>query len=375
MTTPSPTPTAASEIDLGALLSVLWERRWTLVAVPLTVGALSVAGSFLFAPKFLGEVRMLPPQQAQSTASALLGSIGGLAGLAGGGAATALGLKNPSDQWIGILQGRTIADALIERFKLRQRYEVDLQMEARDELDNRTTITAGKDGLIQIDVLDEDPKVAADIANAYVDELAKLTRDMAFTEASQRRVFYEGLLKKARDGMVNADRELQAAGVSGGVIKTVPEAAVGALADAKARLAALEVRISVMRTTLTDNSPEMRAALKEAAETRAQLAQLEKNAPPKGASSEAEAYINAYRDVKYYEALFEIMAKQYELARADEARDGALIQVVDKAVAAEKKATPKRAFIGVLSTGIAFFFTAFGLLLRARRRVLAFSTR
>lgn len=371
MSTHTPAHTTPSEVDLGAMLSVLWEQRRRLVAIPLVVGALAVGGSFLFKPKFLGEVRMMPPQQSQSTASALLGSLGGLAGLAGGGAAGALaGLKNPADQWIGILQGRSIADAMIERFKLRERYGLEFQYETRDELDDRTVVLAGKDGLIQIMVLDEDPKLAAELANGYVEELRKLTKDMAVTEAQQRRVFFEQQLKLAREGMVKADRELQGAGVVEGVIKSVPEATVAALAELRARSSALEVRISVMRTMLADRSPELQAALREQAELRAQVARLEKTDPAKSASGQAEAYINAVRNVKYYETLFEIMARQYELARADEARDGALIQVVDEAVPAERKATPKRALIGVVSTGVAFVLSAFVVLLRARRRLM-----
>ena len=371
MSNTTSTHSSPTEVDLGAMLSVLWEQRIRLVAVPLVVGALAVGGSFLFKPKFLGEVRMMPPQQSQSTASALLGSLGGLAGLAGGGAAGALaGLKNPADQWIGILQGRAIADAMIERFKLRERYGLEFQYETRDELDDRTVIVASKDGLIQIDVLDEDPKMAAALANAYVEELRKLTKDMAVTEAQQRRVFFEQQLKLAREGMVKADRELQGAGVVEGVIKSVPEATVAALAELRARSSALEIRISVMRTMLADRSPELQAALREQAELRAQVARLEKTDPAKAASGQAEAYINAVRNVKYYETLFEIMARQYELARADEARDGALIQVVDEAVEAERKTTPKRGLIGVVSTGVTFVLTAFVLLLRARRRLM-----
>jgi len=110
--------------------------------------------------------------------------------------------------------------------------------------------------------------------------------------------------------------------------------------------------------------------LREQLELRSQLAQMERNDPVKGASGKAEAYINAVRNVKYYETLFEIMARQYELARADEARDGALIQVIDAAVPAERKSTPKRALIGVVSTAIALALTAFVLLVRARRRLL-----
>lgn len=364
----TPTNTLPVEIDLNQAMLSLAAHGRLLILVPLLSGALAVAASFLIQPKFQSTVRMLPPQQAQSTASALVGSLGGLAGLAGGaGAVGALaGLKNPSDQWIGILGSRTIGDALIQQYKLQERYKLEFLYETRDELKDRTAIQAGKDGLISIDVLDEDPAFAARLANAYVEQLRTMTKDMAVGEASQRRVFFEQQLKLARDGLVKADGQLQSAGVDEGVIKSVPEATVSALAELRARAAALEVRISVLRGYLTDQSSELRAALREQAELQSQVARLEKSGP-KGLTGKAEQYINSVRNVKYYETLFEIMARQYELARADEAREGALIQVIDEAVPAERKATPKRGLIGGVVAILVFILVAFGVLLRQAR--------
>ncbi|MFZ2991065.1 Wzz/FepE/Etk N-terminal domain-containing protein [Ideonella sp.] len=378
----SPMPTQASpvdraltnavpvEIDLNQAVRTLSAHARLLVLLPLLVGALAVAATFLVKPKFQSTVRMLPPQQAQSTASALVGSLGGLAGLAGGaGAVGALaGLKNPSDQWIGILGSRTISDALIKQYKLQDRYALEFLYETRDELKDRSSIQVGKDGLISIDVLDEDPAFAAQLANAYVEQLRTMTKDLAVSEAAQRRVFFEQQLKLARNGLVKADGDLQSAGVNEGVIKSVPEATVGALAELRARAAASEIRISVLRGSLTDESAEMRAALREQSELSAQVARLEKSGPS-GLTGKAEQYINSVRNVKYYETLFEIMARQYELARADEARDGALIQVIDEAVPAERKATPKRGLIGAVAAALAFVLTVFGVLLSHARSV------
>lgn len=359
-----------TEIDLREVYKTLAAAKRLLIGAPIVVAAVAVACTFLISPKFTSTVKMMPPQQAQSTASALLGSIGGLAGLAGGGAAGAAGalagLKNPSDQWIGILSGRTIADAMIARFKLRERYDLEYAYETRDELDDRTNIQVGKDGLITIDVTDENPAVAAQMANAYVEELRRMTKELALGEAAQRRVFFEQQLKLAKDGLVNADRALQQAGVVEGVIKSVPEATVGALAEMRAKLVSLDVRISVMRGALTESAPELRAALREQAELRSQLARLEVAAPA-ALNEKAENYINRVRDVKYYETLFEIMARQYELARADEAREGALIQVIDEAVPAEKKSSPKRALIGLVAFALSLLATGVFILVRRVR--------
>jgi uncharacterized protein involved in exopolysaccharide biosynthesis len=55
------------------------------------------------------------------------------------------------------------------------------------------------------------------------------------------------------------------------------------------------------------------------------------------------------RDVKYYEFLYELLAKQYELAKIDEAKDATIIQVVDKAIEPDRKSRPKRALIVIFA--------------------------
>jgi uncharacterized protein involved in exopolysaccharide biosynthesis len=359
---------APNEIDLAKVGTTLNKSRKLILWGTALAGAFAFAATFLITPKFASTVRLMPPQQSQSTAAALLGSLGGLAGLAGsGGAAGALGLKNPADQWIGLLNSRTVADGLISRFDLRKRYDLEHLYLARIELDDRTNIQAGKDGLITIDVVDEDPEFAAKLANAFVDELRKLTNSLAVGEAAQRRVFFEQQLKTAKEGLEKADLTLQASGLNEGVIKASPEASVGVMADIQGKLAAIEVRISVMRGYLNDGSAELKALLLEQAQLRSQLSRVQQ-ASSSPTSEKAQKYIKSVRDVKYYETLFEIMARQYEIARVDEAKDGALIQVVDPAIAAEKKATPKRGLITAIASALVMIGLMVYVLARDARR-------
>jgi uncharacterized protein involved in exopolysaccharide biosynthesis len=305
---------------------------------------------------------LLPPQQAQTTAAALLGGTG-LAGLASG-AGVLSGLKNPSDQWVGMLQSRTIADAIIQQFKLRERYELEYMDEVRKELDDRTNIVVGKDSLINIYVSDASPEVATKLASAYVDELRKMSRNLALGEAAQRRVFFEQQMLSAKEKLVSADLALQHASITKQTLKSVPESVIAGLGELNAKLAGLEVKISVLRGTLTESNPELRATLREREELQQQLKKLESNS----SQTKDEQYIAAYRNVKYHETLLEVMARQYELARADEAREGALIQVIDDAVVPERKSSPKRALIALVASGIAFVCIAFSILFRNSRR-------
>jgi uncharacterized protein involved in exopolysaccharide biosynthesis len=335
--------------DEGSLFDialVLAQRLKLLVLLPLGVGVVALGVSFLMKPVFTASTQLMPPQQQSSTAAAILGSVGGAVGALGGSLA---GIKNPADQWVGLLKSRVVAEAIVERFGLKELYEVDYQFQARGALAGNSRITAGKDGLINVEVDDHDPQRAAQMAAAYVQELQRLTNSLAVTEAAQRRLFFQNQLAEAKDGLIKAEIALKEGGISANVLKTSPEAAVEQLARAQAALAAQEVKLSVMRGAMTESNPEYRQAALELASMRAQLQRAEQSSPGQG-KGDAAQYIARYREFKYFETLFELFARQYELARADEAKDGALVQVVDPAVVPEYKSKPKRALIAVLAT-------------------------
>ena len=332
------------EISLLDLLVVLAEHWKLLVFGPLAAGLAALGIAFVVTPVYTATARILPPQQQQSTAAMLAQQLGALAGLAG-----AAGIKNPADQYVALLKSRSVADRLIERFELLRVYDAKFSDDARKALDKSSAIKAGRDGLITIDVDDEDPKRAAAIANAYVTELEALLKRLALTEAQQRRVFFERQLAGTRDALARAQQALAAAGVSESVLKAEPRAAAEGVARLKAAVTAQEVKLAAMRGYLADTSPDFRQALQELAALRAQLARAEEAQAP-ATGDAARDYISRYRDFKYQEVLFELMARQYEIARLDEAREGALVQVVDAAVPPERKSRPKRALIAVVTT-------------------------
>jgi uncharacterized protein involved in exopolysaccharide biosynthesis len=316
--------------------------------------------SLLLANVYTGVAKVLPPQQNQSTAAMLLGQLGGLAGIAGG----SLGLKNPSDLYVGMLKSRTIADRLIERFDLQRAYECDTMVETRKALADSSNIAAGKDGLITIEVDDEDPKRAAAIANAYVEELDKLTQTLAITEAAQRRLFFERQLQQAKEGLAEAEVALKVTQEKTGLIKLDDQgkAIIEAVATLRAQISAKEVEVRSMRTFATEQNPEYMRSQQQLAALRAELMKLERAQIsgggdillPTGKVPEAGLeYVRKYRDVKYHEAIFELLAKQFELAKIDEAKEVAIIQVVDQALAPDRKSKPKRALIVIIATFVA----------------------
>lgn len=350
--TPASGPVDEDEISLLDLLQVVADHLRLLVLGPLAAGLAALGISFAIAPTFTASVKFLPPQQQQSAAASMLANLGALGGLAG----AASGLKNPSDQYLAFIKSRSVQDALIERFGLMNRYEVELRQDARKSLEGATRASSGKDGLITVEIDDKDPKFAAELANAHVEELQKLLARLAVTEAQQRRMFFEKQLQQVKGSLTQAEQALKSSGVNASALKASPQAAVEAVARLRASITAQEIKIASLRGYLSESAPEFRQALTELGAMRAQLARAEQQEAPVAGGSD---YIGRYRDFKYYETLFDLFAKQYELARVDESREGAVIQVLDAAQPPERKSKPKKALIAIITT----LATGFALLL------------
>ena len=330
------------EISLLDLAITIKENIKLLVLAPIAAGVVALGGSFLIPPTFTASTSFLQPQQQQGAAAAMLQGLGALGGLAG----AASGLKNPADQYVAFIKSRTVQDALVKRFALQKRYEAELHEDALRALEGAARISAGKDGLIKVEVDDREPAFAAQLANAHVEELRKLLGRLAVTEAQQRRVFYEQQLEQTKAKLTAAQSALQRSGINEGALRAEPKMAAEAYAGLKAAVTASQVRLQSMRSYLTEQSPEFRLAQSELGALQSQLSKAE------SASTAAadDDYIVKYRDFKYQETLFEMFAKQFELAKLDEARDGAVIQVVDVAQTPERKSKPKKAMIAVLTT-------------------------
>ena len=325
---------------------VRWLRPYLLL--PVAAAALSVAVSFAISPSYTASARILPPQQQGGAAALIASQLGSLAGLAG----AAAGIKNPADQFVALLKTTTIADRIIGRFNLRELYQEQFVEDVRKQLEKNSSISSGaKDGIITIEVDDHDPARAADMANAYVEELQKLTSTLAVTEAAQRRVFFDTQLRDVSRRLATAEASLREGGVNASIMNSEPRAVVEMVARLRAAVAASEVKVATLRGFMAGANPDYQLAMQELNELRGQLARAERGSQKTAGlrSDGGEDYVARYRDFKYQEALFELMAKQLELARLDEGREGSMIQVIDSAKAPEKKSWPRRGAIAVVT--------------------------
>jgi tyrosine-protein kinase Etk/Wzc len=360
---------AETEVSLLDILVLLAGRKRLIGRFVLGAAVLATVVSFLLPVRYEAKIVVLPPQQNSSMGSALLGqlgnlgSLGSLASLASGG----LGIKNPADMYVSFLTGRTVEDAVIQRFNLMAEYHEKRMSDARKEFESRATVLAGpKDGLIRISVEDRDPKRAAELANGYVDELRKLSASLAITEAARRRLFFEQQLQEAKDNLAGAEEAMKKTQQSTGVLQidSQARALIESAAVLRAQVVAKQVQIQSMRSFAAEDNPRLLLAKQELAALQTQLERVAGSQHDTGSdinlskgrvTESGMEYLNRFRDLKYHETVFELLAKEFEMAKLDEAREGSIIQVVDAAVPPDKKSFPPRVLIVVLMTLIGFF--------------------
>ncbi len=363
-------------VDLLELSVLLARRKRFIVLTGLTLAIITAIATLIMKPTFTAKVDILPPKKSSSPL-AQLGALSALAG-GGGGAASALGLKNPDDLYIGLLQSETIADGLIQRFHLQQLYKNKNLSDARKNLKNNTKITSEKSGMISISVEDHDPKRAADMANAYVEELHSLMGHLAISEAGQRRLFFEQQLEQEKNKLADAEVALEETERKTGIIQPAgqTQATIMSIAQLRAQIAASQVQLQGLEASATEQNPEVILLQTQITGLESQLASLEKGNPRgTGMQDDIELptskvpaasleYIRKMRDVRYHETLFELLARQYEIAKVDEAKAGGVVQVVDPALVPDRKSWPPRTLLTILAAILGALFASFWVILQ-----------
>lgn len=365
------------EIKISELLSIPAKHKKFIGGITAGTAIVSLVISLLMTPIFRAETKILPPSpnSSSSIAMQLLNQMGGFANLA----SSSLGMKNQNDMYIGILRSRTVADRIVDRFGLMKLYDVKYREDARKELDESLKTIGGKDGMIVVAVEDRDPKRAADMANAFVEEMIGVSRGLALTEAAQRRLFFEEQLKDVKMALVKAEEGIKGFQEKTGALKIDDQAraVIQGIGNLRAQIAAREVQYKVAKTFATPQNPDIQRIEEELRGLKAELGKLEQKGgsshdplmPTGRMPSVGMEYFRKLRDVKYNETLYELLAKQYEMAKLDEARDAVVIQVIDKAVIPERKAKPKKAVIVGFSTVTGLLFATLLTFYLERRKI------
>lgn len=352
-----------TEVSVIEVLTELARRKWLIAKITGSAILVGLTVSFVLPVRYTAVTKLMPPQQTQSTASLMMNQLmnsgaGSLAAIAGAG----LGLKSPNDIYVGMLNSRPVADAIIQKFNLQTVYRDKDMTAARKDLASYTQIVSEKSGFISVSATDRDKERAAAIANEYTSQLRLLTQSIAVTEASQRRLFYEGQLKDAKESLLNAELAFQQVQQNKGLVQldAQAKAMIEGLTMLRAQIAAKEVEIQSMRTYATDNNPAVEIAQRELASLKDQAARMEQRSHSAGygelglqdVPGAGMDYLRAEHEVKYRQALFDLLIRQYDAARLDESKEAAIIQVVEPAIEPDRKSLPQRALITAVFTSI-----------------------
>ena len=365
-----------AKVSLLDILVLLAGHKRFLVRFVLGAAVLGTVVAFLLPVRYEAKVTLLPPSQNSSVGSSLLGQLGNLGSLGSLASLTGLSMKNPADMYLAFLTSRTVEDAMINRFDLMKEYHEKRISDARKELERRTTAAAGtKDGLIRLSIEDRDPKRAAELANGYVEEFRKLSASLAITEAARRRLFFGLQLQDAKDNLTKAEEAMRKTQQSTGVLQIDSQARslIEAAAILRGQVVAKQVQIQSMQSFAADDNPELILAKQQLAALESQLQKVAGSATDTGSdinlskgrvTESGMEYVRRYRDLKYHETVYELLAKEFEVAKLDEAREGSIIQVVDAAVPPDKRSFPPRMLIVIGVTILAFLFAGFWIVLR-----------
>jgi tyrosine-protein kinase Etk/Wzc len=365
----APSSIVGDSRDEGNMIDILTQLALRKLLIAKVTGLALFAGlilSLLLPVRYTAVTMLMPPQQTPSSASLLMTQLnntgaGSLAALAGG----ELGLKNPNDLYLGLLNSRPIADAIIQEFDLAKAYHAKDMTAARKQLADFTEIASVKSGFITISVTDKDKLRSAKMANAYTAGLRTLTKTLAVTEASQRRLFYEDQLKQAKEALVTAEVAFQQVQQTKGLVQLDAQAKtmIESLAVLRAQVATKQVELQAIRSYSTEHNPEVALAERELLSLQAEAARLEQRTHSSGFADMGledvpgfgMEYLRAEHELKYRQAMFDLLMKQYDAAKLDEAKEAATIQIVEAAIAPDRKSAPKRLTIVLLLTMAGFF--------------------
>ena len=353
-------------IDLIWLIRIILHRKIVIAAFVLSFALLAGILAFTIKPVYTAQATFLPPNSLSSGTSlqsAQLSALGGAGGLLGG-------LKDPSMIYVGILESRSVADELIQEFDLQSVYKTKMLSATEKSLAGHTKFIPGKDSLIGITVDDTDPRRAADMANAYLKALSKQNDRLVLTEAGQRRAFFEQQLEKEKNQLADAEVELARTQLQTGLISPNGQAQVqiNTIAQTRAAISSREIQLAAMNQGETEQNPDVIRLRSEIAGLKEQLTRLE-NSSAKGIPGDVMVptskvpelsleYIRRQREVKYHEALYELLLRQLESAKLDESHSAPLVQIVDAAVVPDHKSWPPHALLVLLGAVVG---GAFGL--------------
>lgn len=373
---------------------MLWLERRGIVRFTAWCVVVIAVIAFLLPKTYRSTTRLMPPDSSTAAtlaaAAMMPGGLGsGSAASAGAGGGTAmniasqlLGLNTNSEVFIGVLRSRSVEDAIIRRFDLAKLYRTSHPEDTRNELKAHTEIAVDrKSGMLSIAVDDRSAERAAQMARTYVEELNKVLASVKTSAAHRERLFIETRLTEVKADLDDSVRQLGEFS-SKNTMLDIPQqakATVESVAQIQAQLFTAQAQLQSLQQIYTDDNVRVRSG-------RAQIAELQKQLNAlggKGVTADLTSlpsdqlypslrqlpllglrYLDLYRRSKVNEAIYELLTKQYEIAKIQEARDVPTVQVLDVADVPTRKWAPHRLWIILAGLLVSFVLASAYIILR-----------
>ena len=348
-------------------------REWRIVVGSLAIVCVIAAVISLMMPKWYeSTTTLLPPQEKKS------GFLGGFSEILSALPMPSfrLGEKgSPSDIFIGILKSDAVADQIIKRFDVMDRYGFESRERALRAIHQRTEVRKTPEGMIKVTVLDQSPEIAAKMANAHIALLDSINQTLAIQSAQNKKDFIERQLMKYEIELREAQDSLQSFQQRQNAISITEQAEATITAAAALQIQAMELNLelSSLRRSFGTEHPFVKKMQTEIELREEQLEALRSGVsgsdgvanlflPLSQIPGVAMSYARLEMDVMVKASLKEFLLEQLLQTTIEESNRTSTVQIVDEALPPETKAKPKRTMIvalaGVLSLFLSFIYVS-----------------
>ncbi|HAO93027.1 MAG TPA: hypothetical protein DCR11_03890 [Deltaproteobacteria bacterium] len=345
------------ETELTVYLETVKRHKKLIAAIVGATFILSTIVSFLLPKVYTSTASVLPPQQEATLGASMIASQ--LPTAMGGALSGFLGLKSPADLWVGILNSNTVQDEIIKRFNLREVYDKEEIEDTRKSLEKNVSISKSKEEIILISVDDKDPETASRMANAFVEELDRINKQVVMSQGKRMRLFIEKRLLEAKDELDRIENEMKTFMETNRAVKLDEQSRViiEAVGSIKGQLMARELELQTLLSYAAPTNPQVEILKTQVKQLKEQMRELDEGSgqkdlfvPTSNIPRLTARYTTLLRDAKIQETLFELLTQQFEMAKIQESKDSPIVQVLDYAKPPEKKSKPKRGLIIATAT-------------------------
>ncbi len=361
-------PTGKPEGEMLKNIELFWKKRKLIFWNTFGFAVLSIIVSLLLPKWYASKAIIISSGGGQANILSMLSGLPvGDFGLAP--------LNEDISSYIAILESRSVREVIVNKFDLVKRYESrDIEF-AMEELAGNVELSVGDEGTLSVKVMDKDPVIARDMTKALLDELDKMNRKIRSEKGQFTRQFLEERLQQNRRELADAEEKFKSYQQKSGLIDIPSQvgASIETFAQVYAQKVDTEIQFKVAKSLKTKNDPQVKQLELLLIEVDRQLSSITKNGngnnvllPFNELPESSLNYARLFREVEIQNKILEIILPQYEQARMEETKNIPSIQIIDYPQIALNKAKPKRAYIVIASTMMAFLLSFIFIYIDAR---------